>query len=86
MAKVIELVRGVRCSIAGEDHRALLLEELSHVARLWKQTGSLGAYQVIVSALDSNADEIRTFAEKLLHRHSPRPCNCGGKQKEVRHA
>lgn len=72
MKKPIELIRMRSFSLAGSDH-AVLLATLSEVAAAWRQTGSLTAYQVIVSALDSNDDEIRRCAEEILNRHSPRP-------------
>jgi hypothetical protein len=84
MAKIIELIRIVRSSTIGQDH-SLLLATLSDVARLWQQTGSLAAYQVIVSALDSNDDEVRRLAEEVLNRSSPRPGNRRANHTEIRH-
>lgn len=83
MAKVIELVRILRCSILREQDREMALAALSQAIELWRKNASLGAYQVILSALDSKDDEIRSLAEKFLSRSSPRPCKLG---KEARRA
>lgn len=73
MKEFIELARIVRSStLVGRDHEAILAT-LNEVATVWRQTGSLTAYQVIISALDNNDDEIRRWAEQTLNRHSPRP-------------
>lgn len=73
MERIIELIRIVRsATLAGPDH-SMLLATLRDIATVWRQTGSLTAYQVIVSALDSNDDEIRRWAEEALNRTSPRP-------------
>jgi hypothetical protein len=73
MNNFIELIRIVRSSTLLAPDHTVLLETLSDAATVWRQTGSLAAYQVIVSALDSNDDEIRRWAEETLNRHSPRP-------------
>ena len=38
----------------------------------WCNKGKLEAYQELVAALDDGNEEIRTVAERLLHRSSPR--------------
>ena len=73
--ELIELIRVVRSSTASQEDRAVVLATLSDVARLWQQTRSLAAYHVIVSALDSNDDEVRRLAEESLNRSSPRPAS-----------
>jgi hypothetical protein len=73
MERIIELIRIVRSLHGGRQNHTLLLAALSEIATLWRQTGSLEAYQVIVSALDSNNHEIRQWAEEVLNRTSPRP-------------
>lgn len=62
------------CSLrgAGESH-TVVRTTVIEATQLWRQTGSLAAYHVIVSALDSNDDEIRSLAEGAVHRSSPRP-------------
>jgi len=39
----------------------------------WRNRGDLLAYHELVAALDDPNKEIRTVAEVLLHRSSPRP-------------
>ena len=39
----------------------------------WHHWRKLGAYQVLVAALDDSDQRIREIAEMLLHRRSPRP-------------
>ena len=39
----------------------------------WQNKRSLAAYQELLAALDDPNEEIRTVAEVLLHRSSPRP-------------
>lgn len=85
MERVIELIRIVRSSNIGRQDRARLLATLSDIAGIWRQTGSLAAYEVIVSALDSNDDDIRRWAEETLNRHSPRPGSRQASRKEVSH-
>lgn len=66
-------------SLRGRDEsRSPLLATLTEAAQLWRQTGSLGAYLVIFSALDSNDDEVRHLAEESLNRSSPRPASHRG--------
>jgi hypothetical protein len=55
------------------ESRSLLLATLTEAAQLWQRTGSLAAYLVVFSALDSNDEEIRQLAEGPLKRSSPRP-------------
>lgn len=75
MKKSVELVRMLRTlTLTGPDH-AVVLATLSDVATVWRQTGSLAAYEVIVSALDSNDGAVRRWAEETLSRHSPRPAS-----------
>jgi hypothetical protein len=38
----------------------------------WCSKGKLDAYQELIAALDDPDDEIRSVAENLLHRSSPR--------------
>ena len=38
----------------------------------WNNYGDLKAYQVLITALDSNDEEVRKIAEALLRRKSPR--------------
>ena len=68
-----------------DQSRSLLLATVVEAAQLWRQTGSLAAYQVIVSALDSNDDEVRSLAESCLNRNSPRPNKCGAHQTKIQH-
>ena len=39
----------------------------------WHIRGDLAAYQELLAALDHRDDDIRSVAESLLHRSSPRP-------------
>ena len=39
----------------------------------WHQRRNLEAYQELVAALDDSDNRIRTMAEMMLHRSSPRP-------------
>ena len=39
----------------------------------WHNKRNLAAYQELLAALDDSSDEIRTVAEVLLRRSSPRP-------------
>jgi hypothetical protein len=39
----------------------------------WHQRRNLEAYQELVAALDDSDGSIRTIAEMMLHRSSPRP-------------
>jgi hypothetical protein len=39
----------------------------------WHQRRNLEAYQELVAALDNSDKRIRTLAEMMLHRSSPRP-------------
>jgi hypothetical protein len=39
----------------------------------WHRTRNLPAYQELLAALESSDPDIRTVAEVLLHRDSPRP-------------
>ena len=39
----------------------------------WRNNRDLTAYQELLAALDDPNEEIRTVAEILLHRSSPRP-------------
>jgi hypothetical protein len=68
----VRILRRLRGSV---ESRSLLLTTLTEAAQLWRQTGSLAAYLVVFSALDSNDSEIRQPAEKSLNRSSPRPAN-----------
>lgn len=78
MERIIELIRIVRSLNGAQQKHRLLLAVLSDVATLWRETGSLAAYQVIVSALDSNNHEIRRWAEEAVNRTSPRPVSRAG--------
>jgi predicted nucleic-acid-binding protein len=73
MAKMIELVRILHSSTACQ--REMSPAVLSDAIELWRQKTSLVAYQVILSALDSNDEEIRSTVERFLKRSSPRPRN-----------
>ncbi len=42
----------------------------------WDKHGDLKAYMALVSALDSNNEEVQVIAESLLRRKSPRPKKC----------
>jgi hypothetical protein len=42
----------------------------------WEKYGDLKAYEVLISALDSNDEEARAVAQTLLRRKSPRPKSC----------
>ena len=42
----------------------------------WNNHADLKAYQVLITALDSNDEEVRKIAEALLRRKSPRPKSC----------
>ena len=42
----------------------------------WDKHGDLKAYLALVSALDSNSEEVQVIAESLLRRKSPRPKKC----------
>jgi hypothetical protein len=66
-------MRVARTSTDSQEDHSFLLATLTDIAGLWRRTGSLAAYQVIVSALDSNDDEVRRLAEESLNRCSPRP-------------
>ena len=83
MAKVIELVRILRCSTASDREREMSCAVLSDAIELWRRNASIMAYQVILSALDSNDEEIRNIAGGFLNRASPRPQRLG---KEARRA
>lgn len=85
MENASDPMRTLRSLRGSVESRAVLLTTLTEAAHLWIQTGSVTAYQVIVSALDSNDHEIRIFAEGLLHRKSPRPAGANH-SKEVKHA
>lgn len=39
----------------------------------WRERRNLKAYEELVAALDDPDEKIRSIAEKLLHRGSPRP-------------
>ncbi len=39
----------------------------------WHKHGNIRAYQELVAALDDTSEDIRSVAESLLHRPSPRP-------------
>lgn len=65
--RMLRLLRG------RDESRSLLSATWAESAQLWRQTGSLAAYLVIFSALDSNDDEVRHLAEESLNRSSPRP-------------
>jgi hypothetical protein len=56
-------------AIAG-NHDALYLF-VCHVE--WHRRRNLEAYQELVAALDDSDGRIRTIAEMMLHRSSPRP-------------
>lgn len=43
---------------------------------LWNNHADLKAYQVLITSLDSNDEEVRKIAEALLRRKSPRPKSC----------
>jgi hypothetical protein len=75
MAAAIQLTRILRCSQAGREERDKALAVLSDAIELWRQNASLAAYQVILSALDSNDQEVRETAGRVLVRNSPRPRN-----------
>jgi hypothetical protein len=75
MAKIIELIDIMRGSGACQQGREVSAAALSDAIERWRQSASLMAYQVILSALDSNDEEIRATAERLLNRSSPRPAN-----------
>ncbi len=77
MATVIELTRMVRCSQGSQRERGMALAVLSDAIELWRQNASLMAYQVILSALDSNDEEVRETAGRVLTRSSPRLRNYG---------
>lgn len=42
----------------------------------WNNHDDLKAYEVLITALDSNDEEVRKIAEALLRRKSPRPKSC----------
>ena len=75
MGNLIELITVVRSSTPQREDHVSRLATLTKAARLWKQTRSLAAYHLIVSALDSNDDEVRRLAEEFLNRSSPRPAS-----------
>lgn len=85
MENTSEPMRTLRSLRGGAQSRYLLLATLTEAAKLWRQTGSLAAYQVIVSALDSNDDEVRRLAEEALNRSSPRPGHWRANHTEIRH-
>lgn len=55
------------------DCSQLCLKELDKCHKLWKTQGCLMAYERLVCALDCNDVKVRTTAERLLRRASPRP-------------
>jgi hypothetical protein len=65
----------LRALKARGESRTLLVATLTEAVTLWRQTSSLEAYHVIVSALDSSDGEVRRLAEESLNRSSPRPAN-----------
>ncbi len=83
MATVIELTRILRCSQGHQQERERALAVLSDDIALWRQNADLIAYQVILAALDSNDEDVRETAGRILTRSSPRPRNFG---KEARRA
>ena len=63
-----------RCK-AGDDGRPDAVNLFAgHVQ--WRDYADLKAYQVLLTALDSNDEEVRKIAEALLRRKSPRPERC----------
>jgi hypothetical protein len=42
----------------------------------WNNHADLKAYQVLITALDSNDEQVRKVAEALLHQKSPHPKSC----------
>jgi hypothetical protein len=42
----------------------------------WNNHADLKAYQVSITAFDSNEEQVRKVAEALLHRKSPHPKSC----------
>ncbi len=42
----------------------------------WRDSRNIKAYQELIAALDDPNEEIRSLAENLLHRSSPRPRRC----------
>ncbi|MGO9677373.1 MAG: hypothetical protein ACLPW4_08995 [Candidatus Sulfotelmatobacter sp.] len=53
------------------EHRDALYLFACHVE--WRTKRNLDAYLELLAALDDHDDDIRRFAESLLHRSSPRP-------------
>ena len=66
----MRLLRSLKSSCGS---RSEILAVLIEATQLWRQTRSLAAYHLVMSALDSNDDEIRRMAEESLNRRSPRP-------------
>lgn len=75
MENLVELISAFRSSTTRTGDHSLRLATLTEAAQLWKQTRSLTAYHLIVSALDSNDNEVRRLAEEFLNRSSPRPAS-----------
>lgn len=73
MENPIDPIRLLRFLRSGGESRSQLLANLTEAVQIWRETSGLAAYHVIVSALDSNDDEIRRLAEVCLNRRSPRP-------------
>lgn len=44
----------------------------------WRLHRDIRAYQELLAALDDSSEDIRSLAESLLHRSSPRPRNNKG--------
>ncbi len=53
------------------EHRDALYLFACHVE--WRTKRNLDAYLELLAALDDHDDDIRRFAESLLHQSSPRP-------------
>ena len=53
------------------EHRDALYLFACHLE--WRIRRNLAAYQELVAALDDQDGDVRTLAESLLHRSSPRP-------------
>lgn len=53
------------------EHRDALYLFACHLE--WRTKRNLAAYQELLAALDDHDDDIRGFAESLLHRSSPMP-------------
>jgi hypothetical protein len=68
LSHVAALRTSATCSVA--RHRDRLYLFACHLE--WRDRRNIGAYQELVAALDDCDEEVRSLAEALLHRSSPR--------------